>query len=133
MEFKRPVEAISEDAVRVLLGRRWPGNVRELKNAVRRAVLLATDVVRPEHLAAAPAGATAGAVVCAAPWTAPGATLREAVERAVADAERAAIHAALRAAAGNKSHAARLLRTDFKTLHVKMKRYGIAAEAPRLA
>ena len=28
---------------------------------------------------------------------------------------------------GNKSEAARLLRTDYKTLHLKMKQYGIPA------
>jgi len=31
----------------------WPGNVRQLENEVQRALLLATDVVRPEHLSAA--------------------------------------------------------------------------------
>jgi DNA-binding NtrC family response regulator len=33
----------------------------------------------------------------------------------------------MEAAKGNKSQAARLLRTDYSTLHAKMKRYGIAA------
>ena len=47
--------------------------------------------------------------------------------RAVAEAERQAIRLALQATLGNKSEAARLLRVDYKTLHVKMKRYGIDA------
>ena len=47
--------------------------------------------------------------------------------RAVAEAERQAIRLALQATLGNKSKAARLLRVDYKTLHVKMKRYGIDA------
>ena len=38
-----------------------------------------------------------------------------------------AIHRVLQAARGNKSEAARLLRTDYKTLHLKMKHYGIDA------
>ncbi|MCS7230702.1 MAG: hypothetical protein RMJ67_00970 [Elusimicrobiota bacterium] len=29
----------------------WPGNIRELRNVIRRAVLLADDVIYPEHLA----------------------------------------------------------------------------------
>jgi two-component system nitrogen regulation response regulator GlnG len=53
--------------------------------------------------------------------------LREIAGRAAAEAERQAIRLALRATRGNKSEAARLLRVDYKTLHVKMKRYGIEA------
>ena len=37
------------------------------------------------------------------------------------------IRLALQATGGNKSEAAWLLRTDYKTLHVKMKQYGIDA------
>src|SRR5205823_7391795 len=51
MEFGRPVHAISEEATELLLRYPWPGNVRELRNVIRRAVLLTSDVVRPEHLA----------------------------------------------------------------------------------
>jgi two-component system nitrogen regulation response regulator GlnG len=54
-------------------------------------------------------------------------SLGEIAWRAVAEAERQAIRLALQATLGNKSEAARLLRVDYKTLHVKMKRYGIDA------
>ena len=54
-------------------------------------------------------------------------SLREITNRATAEAERQAIRLALQATGGNKSEAARLLRVDYKTLHVKMKRYGIEA------
>ena len=54
-------------------------------------------------------------------------SLREVTEVATAHAERHAIRQALEAAKGNKSQAARLLRTDYSTLHAKMKRYGISA------
>jgi two-component system nitrogen regulation response regulator GlnG len=57
--------------------------------------------------------------------------LREIAERAAAEAERQAIRLALQATQGNKSEAARLLRVDCKTLHLKMKRYGIEARAFR--
>ena len=43
------------------------------------------------------------------------------------DAEGRAIRTALQATRGNKSEAARLLRVDHKTLHLKMKQYGISA------
>ena len=38
-----------------------------------------------------------------------------------------ALRRALAATVGNKSQAARLLRTNYTTLHAKMKRYGISA------
>ena len=54
-------------------------------------------------------------------------SLREIAGRAAAEAERQAIRLALRATRGNKSEAARLLRVDYKTLHLKTKRYRIDA------
>ena len=54
-------------------------------------------------------------------------SLREIAARATAEAERQAIRLALQATRGNKSEAARLLRVDYKTLHLKMKRYRIEA------
>ena len=43
------------------------------------------------------------------------------------DAERQTIADALRESRGNKSQAARALRTDYKTLHIKIKQLGIRA------
>ena len=54
-------------------------------------------------------------------------SLRESAGRAAAEAERQAIRLALQATRGNKSEAARLLRVDYKTLHLKTKRYSIEA------
>jgi DNA-binding NtrC family response regulator len=58
-------------------------------------------------------------------------SLRDAVDRAAAEAERQAIRLALHATRGNKSEAARLLRVDYKTLHLKIKRHTIDAAAFR--
>ena len=55
-------------------------------------------------------------------------SLREIASRAAAEAERQAIRLALQATRGNKSEAARLLQVDYKTLHLKIKRYGLEAE-----
>lgn len=55
-------------------------------------------------------------------------SLRQIVDGAVANAEGEAIRRALTATVGNKSQAARLLRTNYTTLHAKMKRYGISAQ-----
>jgi len=54
-------------------------------------------------------------------------SLKELADRAAAEAERQAIQLALYATRGNKSEAARFLRVDYKTLHLKMKRYAIDA------
>ena len=54
-------------------------------------------------------------------------SLKEIADRAAAEAEGQAIRLALQATRGNKSEAARLLSIDYKTLHLKMKRYGIHA------
>jgi two-component system nitrogen regulation response regulator GlnG len=54
-------------------------------------------------------------------------SLKEAADTAAREAERNVICETLRATRGNKSEAARTLRTDYKTLHVKMKNLGIRA------
>jgi DNA-binding NtrC family response regulator len=54
-------------------------------------------------------------------------SLRAIVDGAVARAEGEAIRRALGATLGNKSRAARLLNTNYTTLHQKMRRYGISA------
>ncbi len=59
--------------------------------------------------------------------------MKEIADRAAAEAERQAIRLALQATRGNKSEAARLLRVDYKTLYLKMKRYGIEAEEFRVS
>jgi two-component system nitrogen regulation response regulator GlnG len=127
MELRRPVHGITGEAMELLRLHDWPGNVRELKNVIRKAALLATDLITPEFLPplGAPGGGRQPAVV--APTVSGELSLREVTEVATADAEQQAIRQALEAAKGNKSQAARLLRTDYSTLHTKMKRYGISA------
>jgi DNA-binding NtrC family response regulator len=126
MELGRPCRKISEAAAQVLLRYPWPGNVRELRNVIRRAILLASDVIEPEHLSVLPVDAPPATALRAEP--APlDSSLKEVAEAAAADAEQQAIRQALHTSRGNKSEAARQLRTDYKTLHLKMKQYGIEA------
>src|SRR5436309_1894813 len=114
-----------DEAVQVLLRYHWPGNVRELRNVIRRAVLLSADLVEPAHLLPLPANSPEARPVEVSAFLPPGLPLREMARMAAAEAERLAIRQALRTARGNKSEAARILGTDFKTLHLKMRRYGI--------
>jgi len=62
-----------------------------------------------------------------APVPVPGQSLRATAEEAARHAERLAIVAALQTSRGNKSQAAKALKTDYKTLHVKMKALKIRA------
>ena len=126
MELRRPVRRVSDEAMQALLRHDWPGNVRELKNVIRKAALLATDVVTPEHIPALNASAPIPSRLAAEP-SGEELSLREVAELAAVRAEREVIRHALGATKGNKSQAARLLRTDYTTLHAKMKRYGISA------
>jgi len=124
MEFGRPCREISEPAARVLLRHSWPGNVRELRNVMRRATLLAAGVIEREHLSLLD---SSRAIARRSGPAAIGPSLKEITEAAAADAERQAIRQALQASKGNKTEAARRLRTDYKTLHLKIKQHGIDA------
>ena len=122
MEFGRPCREISEPAARVLLRHSWPGNVRELRNVMRRATLLASGVIERDHLSLLDGSR---AITRRSGPAAIGPSLKEITEAAAADAERQAIRQALQASKGNKTEAARRLRTDYKTLHLKIKQHGI--------
>jgi len=91
-------------------------------------VLLASDVIEPEHLAVMPVEPLP-ALSAVAPRGPPETlnSLKEIAEAAADNAEEQAIRRVLQVTGGNKSEAARLLRTDYKTLHLKMKEYGIEA------
>jgi DNA-binding NtrC family response regulator len=123
LELRRPVAAISEDACRVLRAHGWPGNVRELRNVIRQAVLLAPDsVIEAPQIQGllsawdAPLDSTTG-----------DRSLKEIADAAAADAEKRAIAEVLQKTNGNKSQAARILKVDYKTLHLKVKRYGLGS------
>ena len=130
MEFGRSCRAISEAATQALLRHSWPGNVRELRNVIRRAILLASDVIEAEHLSFLAVNESPTFALLADPAPV-GSSLKEIGEAAAADAEQQAIRRIIQQTSGNKSEAARLLRTDYKTLHIKMKHYGIDASSFR--
>jgi transcriptional regulator with PAS, ATPase and Fis domain len=126
VELRRPMQEIAPDALEVLKSHPWPGNVRQLRNVIRQAVLESKALVLESATLRRFLGrdaAVAGSPVARSP----GQSLKDVADQAAREAERVAIREALKAAQGNKSEAARELRTDFKTLHVKMKNLGIRA------
>ena len=125
VELGKRVSDFSDAAVRALLSYRWPGNVRQLRSVVRRAALFASHLIDVSHLAlpvseppAAPATATPGIPL-------DGSSLKEIVHRRMIDIERQVLMEALRHARGNKAAVARLLHVDYKTIHTKLKMYGL--------
>lgn len=127
-ELAKSVRGFSEAALDRLLAHDWPGNVRELRSTIRRAVLLAETTIEDRHLAVSPTAMPLDGLTrprgTAAGWP----PLRELVQRAQAVVERAALAEILRRTRGNKAKAARILQIDYKTIHVKVKQYGLAAE-----
>jgi two-component system nitrogen regulation response regulator GlnG len=133
LELRRPVSTIEEGALELLGKHPWPGNIRELRNVVRQAVLMTPDFTLhtgqvKELLKGGPKKAASFEGSGSLEMTVPaGATLKQVADNAVQEAEKQAIRNALRATRGNKSQAAKLLKTDYKTLHVKIKKYGLPA------
>jgi two-component system nitrogen regulation response regulator GlnG len=127
-ELRRPVQELLPPALELLQRHDWPGNVRELRNAIRRAVLQTEGlVITPAHLRAGMTDQASDTPTSARPAVAANRPLREIADQAAREAERAAIVETLRATQGNKSRAARALKTDYKTLHLKIKHLGIRA------
>jgi two-component system nitrogen regulation response regulator GlnG len=136
IELSKSIRGFSPSATETMLCYRWPGNVRQLRSVVRRAVLTAEDLISDEHIGLKPGSPIANATELLAEdertenFAAPGQgrddlSLREIVRSNTVHVERTAIVHVLMRTGGNKAKAARLLQVDYKTLHSKVKEYGI--------
>jgi len=128
LELNKKVRGFSGPALEQLVRNPWPGNVRQLRSAVRRAVLQADNLIRPEHLSPESPTWDIDTGIYSKPdessWD--GFSLREIVKRGTTELESRVLVWALRKAKGNKAEAARLLHVDYKTIHTKVKQYGIS-------
>jgi two-component system response regulator HydG len=108
-------------AMDMLVNHDWPGNVRELKNAIERAVILATG----EHITEnqMPLNITEQYGERAMRQPAEAGLLDG--THSLEDIEKEAILSALTASKGNKAEAARRLGITRKTLHNKLKGYDL--------
>lgn len=127
-ELGKTVAGIFPRAVEQLLAFDWPGNVRQLRSTIRRAVLLADTMIDTDHLALPACRRPASAASAEVPSVAGnGTSLRQLVRSTVVAAERAALLHTLAKTGWNKARAARLLQIDYKTMHTKLKEYGLKA------
>jgi two-component system response regulator HydG len=116
---RRNIKGFTPQAMDRMLRYRWPGNVRELMNAVERAVVLSRAEyidVRDLPLALQELDSSDGIDSYRIP-AGSGIPLEE--------VEKVTILKTLEATGGNKSEAARRLGITRKTLHKKLKKYGV--------
>jgi two-component system, NtrC family, nitrogen regulation response regulator NtrX len=117
-----PGRKFSEDAVKRLQSRAWPGNIRELRNAVERALILASGKTVTahdiDHLLPS-TGTTAG--------TPDGSG--HTFETFKLDAEKKFLTQQLREHDWNVSETARVLKMPRSNLYKKIERYGLSRES----
>jgi DNA-binding NtrC family response regulator len=125
-ELGKNVKSFSESCLEAMFDYSWPGNVRQLRSAIRRAVLLADDLVTDRHLEikrVSVPGLAFTPKVQGTPWR--DLPLKEIVRRSILTVEKEVLAQALKYTGGNKAKAARLLQIDYKTMHTKVRRFGI--------
>jgi DNA-binding NtrC family response regulator len=113
-EMQKPLEALSTEALEILMAHGWPGNVRELRNVLERGAVLARGpIITPLELELAQSD-----VVPSPPGPAePADSLK--------DVERKHIISILKQHHWNITRSAKALGIDRVTLYNKMKRYQI--------
>ena len=122
---RKTVKGFTPQAMDLLIKHNWPGNVRELENAVERSViLLAGDYITERELPLSITQTGDGGRREAARPENEGLGLTG--SQSLETIEKEAILATLSETGGNKSETARRLGINRKTLHLKLKRYGLA-------
>ena len=122
------VTGFAPAAMQALCSYAWPGNVRQLRNVVEKMVVLGSSPelavadLPPEVTSPPPAIAPATPAAAA---DASAADARPAAGQSLADAERNQIKAALDACRGNKTKAAELLGISRRTLHRRLREWGV--------
>jgi two-component system, NtrC family, response regulator HydG len=116
---RKEIKGFTPGAMDLMIRHDWPGNVRELMNAVERGVVLGREAFLNE--------ADMPMIPSREPPEAPidEARISLSGEMPLADIEKAAIVKTLTLTEGNKSETARRLRITRKTLHKKLRSYGM--------
>ena len=118
---RKEIKGFTPRAMDHLIKYEWPGNVRELMNAVERAVVL----TRSDFLAEVDFPIIPGANKINAESPREAQHLNLDGDVSLEEIEKTTILKTLEAAGGNKSETARRLGITRKTLHKKLKAYGV--------
>jgi DNA-binding NtrC family response regulator len=120
-KFKKELETFSKEGMESLLHYSWPGNVRELENVIQRCLVLSYGKImeNKELLEVYPNLAEVGQHVPAGPG------LQNKLEALVSGAEEKLILEALHEENWKRQETADRLGISRKSLHNKMKKYGI--------
>jgi two-component system response regulator HydG len=118
---RKQIKGYTPQAMDHLIRYDWPGNVRELMNAVERGVVLSQADFLTEKDFTIIAGSDA---VCSEPGPDKAAIPLDGAAP-LEEVEKATILNTLEVTGGNKSEAARRLGITRKTLHKKLKAYGV--------
>ena len=115
----KSIQGFTPAAMKHLMNYDWPGNIRELMNTIERGVILSrTDFLDIEDFSMINGGSSQPSQAEIDPMPPSEIQPLEAVEKN-------AILQALELTEGNKSEAARKLGITRRTLHQKLKRYGV--------
>lgn len=126
IELKKMITGFTDEAVEMLMAYNWPGNVRQLRSVIRRAALVAGETITANDLSikrSSVPGLAFSPKIQGTPWK--NSSLSEIVKQSVFAVEREVLNEVLRFTGGNKARAARLLQVDYKTIHTKVKKFGI--------
>lgn len=134
-ELKVPELEVSEDALDELSRHPWLGNVRELKNCIRRAVLLAalrdeSPTIEPVHLwkdRATRQDLHTGSPQRSKIVIGENDTWKSLMRKERVAYEKRLLKALLTETQGNVAEIARRLKADYKSIHGKVKAYGLRA------
>jgi DNA-binding NtrC family response regulator len=125
-KLNKKVKGFSESALNLLFSYNWPGNVRQLRSVIRRGVLLAEEIVSEKDVGIKRVdvpGIAFTPKVEGAPWK--NLSLKAIVQESIDAVEREVLAEVMKRTGGNKAKAARLLQIDYKTIHQKVKKFGI--------
>jgi two-component system nitrogen regulation response regulator GlnG len=132
IELNKWVRGFSESALNLLFSYPWPGNVRQLRSAIRRATLMANEMITEKDLdlkRVPVPGLAFTPKVQGMPWK--DLSLKEIVDQSITAVEREVLAEALKYTGGNKAKAARLLQIDYKTIHTKLKKLAILGDGSK--
>lgn len=109
------ISSMDQEALDKLMDYEWPGNIRELRNCVESMVVMAQSQTLgvdslPENIRNIPVSEGQSS---------------EQSGMSIDDIERDAIRKALESTNGNKTQAADILKMGLRTLHRKIKKYGL--------